>query len=300
MRRLRAALALTSAVLMTLTPLVPSAVAASAAPAVEINSQNPVTAAPPVSRPHTRSCTEMLADHFPSNTASGAPQQFGGTVSPPAGCGGPWAKVVLDWTTSVQGRQYDRSGGLVIGGTQVYFGTTYEPDPAGITYHFAKDVTEYSSLLRTARTYSGGIGNYVNSTDTGVYDQTVSLTFYQAGRSNPAPAEPDAVVGLGEKDASTGTPVVHLPATGLPRNITRAYLEVYIKGNGCDEQWFTAVPDDLAAKDSAAGLCGHGAYREVDAAIDGRAAGVTQYLPLHLHRRHRAHPVAADPGRGHL
>ena len=68
-------------------------------------------------------------------------------------------------------------------------------------------------------------------------------------------------------------------AAGLPRNITHAYLEVYIKGNGCDEQWFTDVPNDVAAQFPSAGMCGNGPYREVDAAIDGQLAGVTQYFP---------------------
>jgi hypothetical protein len=250
-----------------------------AAPGIEVNSQNPVTAEPPVTRPHTHSCTRTLADAFPSNTATGAPQNFSGTLAPPSDCAGPWSKVVLDWTTSVQGNQYDRSGSLDIGSTMVYFGTTYEPDPAGNTYHFAKDLTEYSSLLRTAHSYSGGIGNYTNSVDTGVYVQTVTITYYQADRADPAPAEPDAVVGLGSQDADATQPTVHLTAAGLPRNITHAYLEVYIKGNGCDEQWFTDVPDDVSADFPSAGLCGNGPYREVDAAIDGRPAGVTQYFP---------------------
>ncbi|HWC83759.1 MAG TPA: peptide-N4-asparagine amidase [Pseudonocardiaceae bacterium] len=253
--------------------------AQAAAPTVELNSQNPVTAEPPVSRPHTRSCTRTLADAFPSNAADGSAQNFTGTLTPPASCPGPWAKVVLDWTTSVQGRQYDRSGFLDLGATQVYFGTTYEPDPDGITYHFAKDVTEYASLLHTAQPFNGGIGNYTSSVYTGVYTQTVTLTYYQADRADPAPAEPDTVVGLGSPDASGSTPTVHLTAADLPRNITRAYLEVYIKGNGCDEQWFTAVPDDVAAKFPAAGMCGGGPYREVSAAIDGTPAGVTQYFP---------------------
>lgn len=253
---------------------------ASASTPVEINYQNPVTAAPPVSRPHTHSCTVPLATNFPSNDATGAPQDFSGTIKAPAGCAGPWAKIVLDWTTSVRGRQFDRSGSLDIAGTQVWFGTTAEPDPAGITYHFAKDITEYAALLRGAPAYRGGIVNFTSSVYTGVYDQTVTITFYQADRASPAPAEPDTVVGLGEQDASPTTPTVHLSAANLPRNITRALLEVSIKGNGCDEQWFTDVPDGVSARYPSAGLCGHGPYRDVAAAIDGTPAGVTQYFPF--------------------
>ncbi|HZR52889.1 MAG TPA: peptide-N4-asparagine amidase [Streptosporangiaceae bacterium] len=277
--RMRWAAGLLGAGALVAATLTGSALTAHAATPVEINSQNPVTAEPPVSRPHTKACTVSLATDFPSNTTSGAPQNFTGTLTPPAACPGPWSKVVLDWTTQVQGRQFDRSGELTIGGVTVYFGTTYEPDPAGITYHFAKDLTEYSSVFRTPQPYNGGIGNFVNSTDTGVYDQTVTITFYAAGRADPAPAEPNDVIGLGAKDAAAATPTVDFPAAGLPRNIVGAYLEVYIKGNGCDEQWFTDVPDDVAAKYAATGLCGHGAYREVSAAIDGTPAGVTQYFP---------------------
>ena len=273
-----AAMLLVTGALVTAT-LTGSALPAHAATPIEINSQNPVTADPPVSRPPTGSCTVSLASDFPSNSASGAAQNFTGTLTPPSACPGPWSKVVLDWTTQVQGRQYDRSGDLTIGGVSVWFGTTYEPDPAGITYHFAKDLTEYSSIFSKPQPFNGGIVNYVNSTDTGVYAQTVTLTFYKADRANPAPAEPDDVVGLGSADADASAPTVDLTAGGLPRNIVGAYLEVYIKGNGCDEQWFTDVPNDVAAKYASAGLCGNGAYREVAAAIDGTPAGVTQYFP---------------------
>jgi hypothetical protein len=285
LRTVRTCRSIVSAVVLTLglgmlaAPAASAAPRPAAAPAIEVNSQNPVTAEPPVTRPDTHACTQTLADTFPSNTATGTPQNFSGTLTPPADCAGPWSKVVLDWTTSVQGNQYDRSGSLDIGSTMVYFGTTYEPDPAGNTYHFAKDITEYSSLLKTPQPFNGGIGNYTSSVDTGVYVQTVTITYYQADRANPAPTVPDTVVGLGSQDATASQQTVHMTATDLPRNITHAYLEVYIKGNGCDEQWFTDVPNDVAAKFPAAGMCGNGPYREVDAAIDGRPAGVTQYFP---------------------
>lgn len=276
MRPIRSVIAVVCAALLSLGV---SSVATAATPNIEINSQNPVTAPPPVSRPHTHACTVPLATNFPSNNATGGAQNFAGTVAVPAGCGGPWAKIVLDWTTSVSGRQFDRSGSLDVGTTQVYFGTTYEPDPAGITYHFAKDITEYASLFATPQPFNGGIVNFTNSEDTGVYVQTVTITFYQADHADPAPSEPDAVAGLSGNDANPGAPTVHLTAANLPRNITRALLEVSIKGNGCDEQWFTDVPDDVSAQFPSAGLCGKGPYREIDAAIDGTPAGVTQFFP---------------------
>jgi len=276
-RPIRSVITVACAVLLSLGV---TSAATAATPTIEVNSQNPVTAPPPVSRPHTHSCTVPLATNFPSNNATGGAQNFTGTIAVPAGCAGPWAKVVLDWTTSVSGRQFDRSGSLNVGTTQIYFGTTYEPDPAGITYSFAKDITEYSSLFTSPQPFNGGIVNFLNSEDTGIYVQTVTITFYQADRDNPAPSEPDVVAGLGGNDANPGSATVHLPAANLPRNITRAVLEVSIKGNGCDEQWFTDVPDDVSSQFPSAGLCGKGPYREIDAAIDGTPAGVTQFFPF--------------------
>jgi hypothetical protein len=258
------------------------AVPASAAPFLEGDTDNPITPAPPVSRPATAHCTVTLADKFLSNGPGGASQLFSGTLTPPAGCGGPWAKVVLDETVMVSGRQYDRIGDLTIGGAEVYWGTTEEPSGEGkrpITYHFDKDLTPYSALLRTPQPFKGGIVNFQSSIYTGNYAQTVTLTYYQADRWNPAPQVADRVAGFPHQDANPSQATVHFPVSGLPRNITHAYLEVTLEGGGCDEQWFDDVPDDVSARFPAAGLCGHGPFREADVALDGVPVAGVQTFP---------------------
>jgi hypothetical protein len=259
------------------------ATTASASPApgyIEASTSDPVTAAPPVSRPDTPHCTVTLADAFASNAPDGTPQDFSGTLTPPSACAGPWAKVVLSETISVSGRQYDRVGTLSIGAAEVYHGTTEEPGGATpTTYTFAKDLTEYGALLRTPQPFSGGIGNYVTDVYTGNYLQTVTITYYRADRAHPAPATPDDVVGLGDNGLSPSTPSVDKTLSGLPRNITRAELEVTLEGSGCDEQWFSDVPDDVAAKYPSAGMCAHGPYREVDVSLDGRPVAAAHTFP---------------------
>jgi Peptide N-acetyl-beta-D-glucosaminyl asparaginase amidase A len=266
----RALLALAVLVFALATPT-----AASAAPFVEPYTDNPVTAEPPVSRPGGPHCTVTLADHFLSNAADGTPQNFSGTLTPPADCAGPWAKVVMDYTVSVSGRQYDRIGDLNIGGTEVYWGTTEEPSgPTPITYTVSKDLTEYSALLRGSQPFNGGITNYTSDVYTGIYEQTVTLTYYP-GR---APAGiPDAVVGFPGHDQSSD--VAHFSRAGLPRNITRAELEVTLEGHGCDEQWFADVPADVSAKYPSAGMCTHGPYREADFSLDGKPVAAVHTFP---------------------
>src|ERR1700742_1757371 len=105
---------------------------------IETNYQNPVTALPPVSRPPVPHCTVTVMQHDFANSY-GAP--FTGTVTPPAACPGPWTKVVMDWSGSVAGRQYDRLAGVWLGGAEIFRTSTPEPDPDGISWHVAKDIS---------------------------------------------------------------------------------------------------------------------------------------------------------------
>src|SRR5204862_8217755 len=85
---------------------------AAAAPPPEFGTawDNPRTAAPPVDRAPTRSCTVQIVDHKFANF-----DPYQNSFQPPADCPGPWAKVVLHLDGAVAGRQFDRLGALAIG-----------------------------------------------------------------------------------------------------------------------------------------------------------------------------------------
>jgi hypothetical protein len=255
--------------------------AAEASPSyVESGYQDPVTALPPVSRPDTPHCSVTVMRHDFANSYG---QPYTGTVTPPAACPGPWAKVVLTWSGSVAGRQYDRLAGVWIGGAEVLRTSTPEPDDDGITWHVDKDITSFTPLLRGPQPLVADLGNIVNSTYTGVYHMTLTLTYYQADRHHPAPAVADQVVPL----SAGSSPGWYSLAPGqsatrsvvFPRNLVRARLEVYARGGGCDEQWFDATPSDLASRFPDY-LCGGGPYREVQVSVDGRPAGLAQPYPV--------------------
>ncbi|WP_329569754.1 peptide-N4-asparagine amidase [Kitasatospora sp. NBC_01266] len=287
-----AATAATATATTAAAPAAAPRAAAAAAPAtsgasaptgrVEANYGNPVTALPPISRPDTAHCTVTAMQHDFANSYG---QPFTGTLTPPAACPGPWNKVVLDWSGSVAGRQYDRLAGVWIGGAEVLRTSTPEPDAAGISWHVDQDLSSFIPLLRTPQPVVVDLGNLVNSTYTGVYHMTMTVTYYQADRHNPPAATADQVLPVSQSSTAAGwwTLTKGQTATStlsFPRNLTGAHLQLYARGGGCEEFWYSNVPDDYAAAHPDYGLCGGGTYREVQVLVDGRLAGVVQPFPV--------------------
>ncbi|MGC0405400.1 hypothetical protein RKD27_008044 [Streptomyces sp. SAI-126] len=239
-------------------PDAPSTQARLADPPAEFGTDwhDPVTAAPPVTKPQGRSCQVTLAEaRFRDFTP------YTGTYSPPEGCGDRWSKVVLRMDGKVKGRQFDRLGYLHVGGVEIFRTSTPQPSPDGIEWSVEKDVTRYSDTFRARHDVEMLIGNVVDDTYTGIIDVKVTLTFHQ-GR--PASA-PDRVLTLDEDTLTT------------PRNSERIVAEVYATGSGggCEEYWYLAVPSNAPYSCRADG----GSYREVQIRVDGRLAGIAAPFP---------------------
>src|SRR6266702_5528878 len=244
--------------------------------ALETSYQNPVTAAPPLNRPTTSSCIVSLAQNqaFPF---AGYDTPFTGTYNPPSQCPAPWSMVVLDLTGHVAGRQFDREAAIWIGSAMVYMGTTPEPTPAGITWHVEKDLSEYTPLLMQTQPFAVQIPNIVNNVYTGTIYINATLTFYKTSSPFPAAAHPDVIVPLSASWLFVPQrTTVSAHSVTLPTSPVQLQLELWAKGNSCDEFWFGSQPDAYA---NANGLCGGGAFREIKVFLDGTLAGVVWPFP---------------------
>ena len=180
-----------------------SAALAGSAPAAagnEVNYQDPLTAAQPIARPPTASCSVTVMQDFAFNSSVGQ-GVFNGTLTPPAACPGPWSKIVLDFTGSVAGRQFDRLMNVWVGGAEVFQSSTPEPDPDGITWHVEHDATAYSSLFQQTEPIKIELQNYVVGIYTGVIYGSLKVTYYQASAGYPAPAHADDVIGFPYADS---------------------------------------------------------------------------------------------------
>src|ERR1700757_3064024 len=241
-----------------------------------IGSGNTAFADPPVPRPNTVPCVVQLFNNVAFNNFS--PKSF--TFNPPAGCPGPWAKVVLTADFSVEaGRQFDRTAEIWIGGVNVYFGTTSEPSrTVARSWHVERDLTDYTALFNTTQNGRVDLGNLVNSTFTSMLFGAAQLQFYPLAHNNKnaAPTTADLVLPLAS-DPTGGTTFLNSGSDSLsksftlPTNVERAFLDVVAQSQAGDEFWYTCVPSDVANELQS---CGGGAFRESQVTIDGTPAGV--------------------------
>jgi len=244
---------------------------------------DPRTPGPPVPHPDTTPCSvEIVRNGFRNF------DPYTSTFTPPAGCAGPWAKVVLRMDGAVKGVQFDRLGHLEIGGVEVFRTSTPEPSTDGIAWHVEKDVTSYAPLLRSAQPVVMELGNVVNDTYTGVLDIVVTLDFYKAGASAAPASTANAVLPVTGRHHDGADTV---GAVTLPRNATRVVGEVYATGSGggCEEFWDTSAPSSTGYS------CPDGSpYREVQVLVDGKVAGIALPYP-HIYTGGWSNPYSWRP-----
>ena len=237
------------------------------------------TADPAVVRPNTRHCEVTLL----TNQAFDDFNNKDFTFTPPAGCRGPWAKVIFTGDFSIQpGVQFDRTGQLFFGGVNIYFGTTAEPLVTETdTWHVERDLTDYSTLFTTAQTGYASLGNIVGADGlNSIIFGTFKLEFYEADFLNPAPRTADEVLPVQQggnssfQITSSNTQVVQ--SFTLPKNVESAYLDVVAQSQNAEEQWFFCVPTDIAAQ---LDDCQNTALREVQISVDGKPAGAAPVYP---------------------
>jgi hypothetical protein len=244
-----------------------------------VGSPNTATADPPVAVPATTPCVVPL--YAGLTFADFTPKLF--SYAPPAGCAGPWAKVVLAADFAVTaGRQFDRTASIWLGAVNLYFGTTSEPSAAvAPSWHIESDLTDYAPLFTAPQSGMVQLDNLVNDTFTGILSGAAELRFYPVPRRTAPPRTADVVLPL-SNTATGGTVGLATTASSLsrtftlPTNIERAVLDVYAQSQSGDEFWYTCVPDELAV---ALQSCSATGFREAEITVDGRPAGVAPIYP---------------------
>jgi hypothetical protein len=245
----------------------------------QIGSANTVTSNASVPRPKTTPCTVTLFQNL--DFADFNPKFF--SYTPPSGCPGPWATVVVeaDWSVDA-GRQFDRTAEIWIGGANVYFGTTAEPShDVQRSWHTENNLTDYSPLFTTAQNGRVDLGNLVNGTYTSHLHGSAYIQFYPLAQGQKPPATADVVLPM-SADPTGGTVTLNTSSDQLagtftlPANVERAYLDVFTQSQSNDEFWYTCAPNDVAGE---LFNCGNTGFREAEVSIDGQPAGVAPVYP---------------------
>ncbi|KAK8070048.1 Peptide-n4-(N-acetyl-beta-glucosaminyl)asparagine amidase a [Apiospora phragmitis] len=235
------------------------------------------------------SCSQTLMVHTFANSY-GAP--FVGNYTPPD-CD--FDHVVVNFTTLVKGRQYDRTGVMYLGDTEVWRTSTAEPNPSGIRWVWLKDMTPFLSLWKQPQTVIFDLENIVNDQYTGLLNTTLMATFFKSPATNDSSAAgsyppADQIIPITQRLGSQGKPSQYttpeMNATNtisdFPRNARRAIFSVDVKGQGDEEFWWSNLPQSATGTfDMTYGTYpGYSPWREVQVTIDGQLAGVVWPFPV--------------------
>ncbi|EGO61434.1 hypothetical protein NEUTE1DRAFT_128035 [Neurospora tetrasperma FGSC 2508] len=230
-------------------------------------------------------CTVLLMRH---DFAFSYGVPYIGDYTPPS-C--KFNRIVMNFTVVSEGRQYDRLALMYLGDTEVWRTSTAEPvAPPGIRWEYLKDMTEYLSLWQQKQKIIFDLGNLVNDKYTGIFNTTLTATFFYSDVATNAAPPSDLIIPISARQsANNAVSQFTLPTqnatntiSDFPLNARRAVFSVSANGQGNEEFWWSNVlqSDTNAFSDTVGELPGYSPFREVQILIDGHLAGVYWPFPV--------------------
>ncbi|PIN15960.1 Peptide-N(4)-(N-acetyl-beta-glucosaminyl)asparagine amidase [Handroanthus impetiginosus] len=197
----------------------------------------------PIQLPKTQPCSYLVLQHDFASTYGKPPVLA--SYQPPSDCPSQnFAKIVLEWTATSKGRQYDRIFGVWIGGVEILRSCTAEPRATGIVWTVKKDITS---------------------------DITFGKLDNEADLILPISRNLPLNDGLWfEIENSTD---IQGKEIKIPQNAYRAVLEVYVSFHENDEFWFGNYPNEYISVNNLTGFPGNGPFREVVVSLDDVVIG---------------------------
>lgn len=192
----------------------------------------------------------------------------------------------MNLTVTSKGRQFDRLAVMYLGDIEVFRTSTAEPTQNGIIWNYVKEMQMYNALWRKPQTIIYDEGNIVDGTYTGLFNTTLTATFFTVPES---PATADTILPISSKQGANGKgSVFQLPdqnasvAYTLPQNVNRAVISLSATGQIGEEFWYSNAPTSrIDTFDNTTGtLLGGGTFREVQLYIDGHLSGVSWPFPI--------------------
>jgi hypothetical protein len=225
----------------------------------------------------------LLVCFTPSYPLSNILTQYKGNYTPPK-C--KFNRVTMNFTVTSKGRQFDRLALMYFGDTEVWRTSTAEPTTNGIEWTYIKDMTEFMYFWESPQTLIFDLGNLVDSTYTGLFNTTLTATFFTS-QDTVKPA--DLIIPISARNgASNSASLFTLPSDNatntisFPRNVNRAVFSISACGQETEEFWWSNVlQSDIETFEPYDGtLYGYSPFREVQILIDGQLAGVQWPFPV--------------------
>ncbi|KAF8852055.1 hypothetical protein BDZ45DRAFT_750058 [Acephala macrosclerotiorum] len=212
---------------------------------------------------------------------------FVGNYTPPA-CVGNSNTVMMNFSVTSKGTQFDRLAIMYFGDTEAFRTSTAEPKRRGITWEYVKDMSHMMYFWKSPQKVIFDLPNLTTVNLTGVYNTTLTATFFAAKQAvSPASMVIPISTRLGINASQPS--VFSLPAanatntiTSFPRNANRAIVTISSTGQANEEFWWSnALQSDVLTYNSSGGtLFGFSPFREVQLMIDGQMAGVQWPFPV--------------------